>query len=455
MSRGLPLFFPFDLKLDLNSFEKNCLFVHRGSYPPSFITTIHLITHQPGMSSNHNSTLRQRQNWYIHLCYTSSEYALCLKAIEAELFATSGQSEYPLYVKGLICRHQGRIAESLTYFQGAVCLAPHNLCNLKGVARSLFLLGKHNAALDVYNETIKLGFNDWEVWHNKGLCYLFLQDFDGAIESFERGNDIGRHDSTFLQLGKVYQLMDNYKAALKVYKEALEFSPQNSEILTTLGLMYLRLGENQKAFECLGNSLASDPRDPKTILAAGSIIQDNQDMDVALVKYRIAAVQTPNSAQLWNNIGMCFFGKSRFVAAVSCLKRALYLAPFEWIVSYNLGLVHLNKNQYASAFHFFSASINLKPDVAGTYMYLAITLARLDDFDNSCSAYEKSIDLNGKDITCRLNYAITLYNNEEVERSRIQFEAVTSLRGKEGEEEEEEEEFKAMLTGLELALAAN
>ena len=32
-------------------------------------------------------------------------------------------------------------------------------------------------------------------------------------------------------------------------------------------------------------------------------------MDVALVKYRVAAVQTPNSPQLWNNIGMCFFGK--------------------------------------------------------------------------------------------------------------------------------------------------
>lgn len=114
------------------------------------------------------------------------------------------------------------------------------------------------------------------------------------------------------------------------------------------------------------------------------------------MKYRIAAVKTPNSAQLWNNIGMCFFGKSpqpKYIAAVACLKRALYLDPFEWIISYNLGLVHLNKRQYASAFHFFSASINLKPDFAATYMYLAITLARLDDFDNSCAAYEKSIEV--------------------------------------------------------------
>ncbi len=37
-------------------------------------------------------------------------------------------------------------------------------------------------------------------------------------------------------------------------------------------------------------------------------------MDVALVKYRVAAVQTPNTSQLWNNIGMCFFGKQRYVA---------------------------------------------------------------------------------------------------------------------------------------------
>ena len=32
-------------------------------------------------------------------------------------------------------------------------------------------------------------------------------------------------------------------------------------------------------------------------------MQDHHDMDVALVKYRVAAVQTPNSPQLWNNIG--------------------------------------------------------------------------------------------------------------------------------------------------------
>lgn len=32
--------------------------------------------------------------------------------------------------------------------------------------------------------------------------------------------------------------------------------------------------------------------------------------------------------------------------AISCLKRALYLAPFEWKTLYNLGLVHLTMQQH-------------------------------------------------------------------------------------------------------------
>lgn len=52
-------------------------------------------------------------------------------------------------------------------------------------------------------------------------------------------------------------------------QEALEFSPESSELLTTIGLMHLQQGDNQKAFESLGNALTHDPRDPKAILAAG------------------------------------------------------------------------------------------------------------------------------------------------------------------------------------------
>ena len=360
--------------------------------------------------------LREKLNWLIHVQYTRQEYDACLQTIEQLLKECRGMAEYPIYIKALIKRQRGEINESLQLFQAATCLNPHNIANLKQVGRSLYLLARHKAALDVYEEALRIGADDWEIWHNKGLCNMYLKQYESSAECFKRANSIQRHDTTYMQLGKVYTLQEQYRQAIDVYLEALEFSPESPELLTTVGLLYLRLGENYKAFDFLGNSLTHDPRNPKTILAAGSIIQDHSDMDVALVKYRVAAVQTPNSAQLWNNIGMCFFGKQRYVAAIACLKRALYLDPFEWIISYNLGLVHLNTGQNASAFHYFSTSINLKPDFPSSYMYLAITLSRLDDFDNSCQAYEKAIEME-HDHLFQLNYAITLFVNDAVERS--------------------------------------
>lgn len=44
------------------------------------------------------------------------------------------------------------------------------------------------------------------------------------------------------------------------------------------------------------------------------MFQGHQDFDVALAKYRVAAQSVPESAALWNNIAMCFFGKKKYVA---------------------------------------------------------------------------------------------------------------------------------------------
>eukprot|EP01006_Ploeotia_vitrea_P011736 TRINITY_DN31181_c0_g1_i1.p1 TRINITY_DN31181_c0_g1~~TRINITY_DN31181_c0_g1_i1.p1 ORF type:complete len:493 (-),score=270.15 TRINITY_DN31181_c0_g1_i1:37-1356(-) len=373
------------------------------------------------------STRRDAKNWLIHQLYVRQEFAECLEVIDDLLESVNGQCEYAIYVKGLIKRQQGFVHESLQLFQQATVLNPLHVANLKQVGRSLYLLGKHKQAIEVYKEAANIESEDWEIYHNQGLCYIFLKRYDEAIEALETANDIQRQDATYLQLGKVYTLQEKYEDAINVYQEALVYSPENPDILVTIGLLYLRLGDNFKAFDFLGNALTHNPKNVKSILAAGSIIQDHNDMDVALVKYRVAAVINPDSPQLWNNIGMCFFGKKRYVAAVSCLKRALYLDPFEWIIAYNLGLVHLNTGQFASAFHYLSASINLKSDFPSAYMYLAVCLSRLGDFNNSFAAYEKALQMDDSDFLFELNYAITLMNNGEKERAKEHYERFKTL----------------------------
>ena len=46
---------------------------------------------------------------------------------------------------------------------------------------------------------------------------------------------------------------------------------------------------------------------------------------------------------------------------------------------------------------------------------------RLEDFDNSCAAYDKAVELAPEDTLTHLNYTITLFSNDELERARKQY----------------------------------
>lgn len=354
------------------------------------------------------SNRREGRNWLIYYLYSRNEHDECLRLIEEIMKETNNRNEAAVYIQGMIFRSRGKIAESLDCFKWAQKLNPFSIDCMKQVGKSLYLIGRTKAAIDIYDQTLKINPDDWEVWHNKGVCHMNKEEYELAIDSFRGANLIQKHDATFMQLGEVYVRQEDYKSAIDVYLEALEFSPENPEILTTLGLLYLRLGDSPKAFQYLGNALTLDPVNSKALLATGSIIQDRSDHDAALLKYRIVAVHNPNSAPLWNNIGMCFFGKSKYIAAIVCLKKALYLDPFEWITAFNLGIVHLATEQFVSAFHYFNSAITLNPFYATSYMYLGVTLSNLEDYDNAMIAYEKAVSLE-EDFLIYLNYAITLH----------------------------------------------
>ncbi|ESO87919.1 hypothetical protein LOTGIDRAFT_53377, partial [Lottia gigantea] len=352
----------------------------------------------------------ERRNWLIHLHYVQKDFTTCKVLIKEQLAECGGMCEYAVYVQALIYRQEGKIQESLELFQTCTLLNPNSGENLKQVARSLFLLARHKAAIDIYMEAATINPKDWEICHNLGVCYMYLKDYVKAKECFKQALEIRRHDITYIMLGKLHLMDGDMNSAIEVYKSAVEFSPESPDLLTTLGLLYMQVNQYQKAFENLGNALTFNPQHTKAIMAAGSMMQGHGDWDVALTKYRIAAVNTPENPPLWNNIGMCFFGKKKYVAAISCLKRANYLAPFDWKILYNLGLVHLSMQQHASAFHFLSAAINFKPKMAHLFMLLGVALTNLEDPDNAKQAYEQALSLDQKDATIPLNYAVFLYN---------------------------------------------
>lgn len=65
--------------------------------------------------------------------------------------------------------------------ENAIRLDPQNPENLKQVGHSLYLLGQHKVALEVFNEALSVHPTDWEIYREKGLCHLYLSQLTQCV----------------------------------------------------------------------------------------------------------------------------------------------------------------------------------------------------------------------------------------------------------------------------------
>lgn len=193
-------------------------------------------------------------------------------------------------------------------------------------------------------------------------------------------------------------------------------------LATKLGVLLYTTGIVNKGIEKIYEADSqTDMPDLALTIAMGTILQEvKQDVDGAFQRYRQSEIfECPI---LWNNLGICFASKNKFVATITCLKRALFLNPLDWRINYNLGLINLKLKQYASSFQFFKNSVAFctipNPNLL---TLLGICLEFLNDIPNALQAHQtasKSTDVIG--AVALINYAVFLYNNNyESNREKI------------------------------------
>jgi Bardet-Biedl syndrome 4 protein len=133
--------------------------------------------------SNQALNKREKSNWLVHLLFIRQDYNECLKYVdqlieESDRTKDGEKSEYALYLKALILRIKGNIHDSLDHFKKCHLLNPNNLEYLKQFGRSLYLLGKHKQAIEMFDECLQIKEDDWEVYFYKGLSFRYMREFD-------------------------------------------------------------------------------------------------------------------------------------------------------------------------------------------------------------------------------------------------------------------------------------
>ncbi|CAG2167499.1 unnamed protein product [Oppiella nova] len=351
----------------------------------------------------------ERYNWLFHMHYVRAEYDQCLNQIQR--FNT--HSEYAVYLTGLIRLREGDAKSALMAFDSIKTI--NNPTYIKAISRCLTLLGRHQNVCDLIKEVgLKVTPNDWQLWCLFGNALLYMGNIQPAKDAFQNALQTTNQIEPFISLAQCHIAESDYKSAIFVLRRATELSPNDSQLTIKLGILLINNGMTARGVEkILQVQNQTNPSDLSVALAIGSVLQDIKvDIDSALYRYK--ATNVFESPSLWNNIALCFAVKKKFVAAVSCLKRALYLNPIDWRINFNLGLINLQLRQYASAFHFLKNAVANSSATNPTILsLLGICLECLEDEQNARQAHTSaSKSSNGWNAIPVLNYAVFLYNED-------------------------------------------
>ncbi|XP_076480150.1 Bardet-Biedl syndrome 4 isoform X2 [Bombus vancouverensis nearcticus] len=326
----------------------------------------------------------ESNNWLLHRHYTRHEYKTCKILIDQELTRSNGYNEYANYLKGLILRREGKIQDSLSCFQAAYNVNSTNVNNVKQIAKSFLIMGSHKRAVDAYLEAEKiLNIPNWEIYFNLGECYTNMNQLYEAKKHLKRSIELTKNELPYIALAKICLLENHVTEAQNAYTVALSENPESIEAATELGLLYLKIGDVQRAFQQFGTAVAHSPNCTRAILPIAFIIQ-----------------------------------------AISCLKRAHYLNSMAFLPAYNLGMVFLTTGQPASAAIYLCAAISADPKNPMPYLLLGLALKRLEDLEGAEKVLQKAHALSPQDPLVLINYAIIL---EAQGKGNIAAEFLTAL----------------------------
>ena len=194
------------------------------------------------------------------------------------------------------------------------------------------------------------------------LFIIFLSSC--ALKPSKPSEDIQKDAEYNYKMGISSLNEGNIKMAYVQLHKAYELDPNNKDILNGLGIVFMQLGENERAMALFRRVIEIDGR----------------------------------NSEAYNNIGVINLQKGNYEEAVQVFSKALNNPLYQYPerAYYNLGTAYYRMKKYDDAIRSFQSSIRLVSDFFLSYYGLALAWNKKGYYGNAINTLIMAIALDGK-----------------------------------------------------------
>jgi tetratricopeptide (TPR) repeat protein len=177
-----------------------------------------------------------------------------------------------------------------------------------------------------------------------------------------------------------------------VTRRALEFDPDNPDVVAKLGRLLRRLGRSQEALPLLQRYSQMVPSDYQGVGQIGSCLSDLGRFEEAEPYLRRALASLDDGTSHYN-LGAMLAATGRFDEAIAEYRRALERDPDDLDAHGNLAVVLVRTGKLAEASREFSWVLERDPDNAVVHTNYGVLLLRLGRESQAAAEFETALRL--------------------------------------------------------------
>lgn len=178
-------------------------------------------------------------------------------------------------------------------------------------------------------------------------------------------------------IASCYNALGQTDTAIEYYKKADKLSPDNTQILYSIGYLYYTKNDIASAKKYVDLSLKADPANANAVELNKFMSQ--QDSNVVM------------------NQAVSYMNQNNYSEAKKTLEKLLKDNPSDFQAYYYLGHIGYATQKYEEAAKNFSLAIKYNPEYALSYYSIGLAFDKLKEFSKSRSAYEQFLLMENDD----------------------------------------------------------
>jgi tetratricopeptide (TPR) repeat protein len=196
-----------------------------------------------------------------------------------------------------------------------------------------------------------------------GSAQMHMKDFKGALDSAQKAMQLAPSSSDAAQVYTEAQVaLGNIDPAISIWQNWITSHPNDPNATNVLGSLYESKGDQEKAMEEYKKTLAIDSSNPvASNNLAYLMVENGQNVDVALSLAQTARRGLPNSAQTADTLAWIYYSKGDYGAARDLLESALKETPDNASMQLHLGLTYVKLNRNLDAIPHLKKAASIDP----------------------------------------------------------------------------------------------